>query len=255
MTRDLITVCLPPTGPAEVPAALAAAMAPFWYDAQPLPDGTVQGEWDWWHIFGGDDDNGFAVRPGYEDDPRLVRNPLWSDGSARKPQPASRCDGGPRGLLALDADRAPVAAQAGADWDGWAEFSARFEPALSQRAMAEAEPAGPDSGRRAFAAFHDQPVIRALTAWRASDPQAPKWTGVPDPVAHFTCERDRFIRQRASRVVPTNVLLTLDGEWLDGTHTAIEPGALVGHAYFDYADRYLDTLAEDALLIRLRFHS
>ncbi len=252
MTRELITVCLPPTDASEVTAALAAAMAPFWYDAQPQADGTWQGEWDWWHVFGGDGDSGLAVRPGYDSDPRLVRNPLWSDGSVRKPQSAGRCDGGPRGLLDLDADRAPAAAQAGAQWDGWAEFSARFEPALSRYAISES---GPAEWPAAHAAFVGQPVIRALIAWRESDPQAPEWTRAQDPVAHFAGGREQFVRRVASRLVPTNVLLTLDGEWLDGTLNALEPGALVGHTYFDYADRYLDALAEDALLVRLRFHS
>ncbi|MFE0457936.1 hypothetical protein ACFW1A_01585 [Kitasatospora sp. NPDC058965] len=255
MTRDLITVCLPPTDPGEVPAALAAAMAPFCYDAQPLPDGTDQGEWDWWHIFGGDGEDGLAVRAGYEQDPRLVRNPSWSDGGSRPPQPPGRCDGGPRGLLDLDADRAPVASRAGIDWDAWTDFSARFEPAMSQRAMAESVPAGPDAGRRAYAAFHDQPLIRAVAVRRASDPQAPWWTWVQDPVAHFADGREQYVRRVAARVVPTNVLLTLDGEWLDGTLNALDPAALVGPAYFDYADRYLESLAEDALMVRLRFHS
>ncbi|GAA1245146.1 hypothetical protein GCM10009665_39980 [Kitasatospora nipponensis] len=109
MTRDLITVCLPPSDPDEVSAALTAAMAPFEYDGQPAgPGGEWQGEWDWWHVFGGDGENGLAVRPGCEDDRRLLRNPRWSDGSARPLRPARRCDGGPRGLLDLDADRSSV---------------------------------------------------------------------------------------------------------------------------------------------------
>ncbi|MFJ9777860.1 hypothetical protein ACIRVF_42585 [Kitasatospora sp. NPDC101157] len=255
MTRDMLTVCLPPTDPADVPDALAAAMAPFWYDAEIPSGGVWQGEWDWWHIFGGDGAAGLAVRAGYEADLRLARNPLWSDGSLRPSQPAERCDGGPRGLLDLDRDRAPAADAAGADWDGWAAFSADFEPALSQRAMTESVPPGPDAGNRAYAAFYEQPLIRAAAAWRAGDLQAPWWTRVSDPVAHFTGGREQYVRRVASRVVPTNVLLTLDGEWLDGTLNALEPGALVGHRYFDFADRYLDALAEDALMVRIRFHS
>ncbi|MFJ4190529.1 hypothetical protein [Kitasatospora sp. NPDC089509] len=247
----MLTVCLPPTDPADVPDALAAAMAPFWNDAEIPPGGVWQGEWQWWHVFGGDGAHGLAVRAGDEADPRLVRNPLWSDGSPRPPQPAGRCDGGPRGLLDLDSDRAPVAAAAAADWDNWTAFSSDFEPALSQYAMI----AQASDGRAGWAAFFDQPVIRAVAALRASSEQDHRWARAPDPVGCYAGTREQFVRRRASRVVPTNVLLTLDGEWLDGTCTSPDPDALVGDRYFDFADRYLDQLAENALMVRIRFHS
>nr|WP_144298882.1 hypothetical protein [Streptomyces sp. TLI_235] len=252
MARDMLTVCLPPTDPDDVPQALSVAMAPFWYDAQPAPDGTWQGEWDWWHIFGGDGPHGLPVRTGHEDDPRLVRHPFRLDDTARPPQPADRCDGGPRGLLDLDLDRVPVAEALGADWDGWTAFSADHDPALSEPAMIEQA----SDGRAGRAAFYEQPVIRAVTALRARDgKQAPTWARVVDPVARYAGSREQYVRRWVSRVVPTNVLLTLDGRWLDGTARSTDPDALVGHTYFDFADRYLDTLAEDALIVRIRFHA
>ncbi|MET8630999.1 hypothetical protein ABZW30_46215 [Kitasatospora sp. NPDC004669] len=252
MARDMLTVCLPPTDPADVPHALAAAMAPFWNDAEIPSGGVWQGEWQWWHVFGGDGADGLAVRAGYEADPRLARNPLWSDGSPRPPQPAERCDGGPRGLLDPDRDRAPAADTAGADWDGWAAFSADFEPALSASVMmAQAS----DRSAGWAAAFFEQPVIRAVAALRASSEQAPRWARMQDPVAYYAGNREQHVRRKVSRILPTNVLLTLDGEWLDGTCTSSDPNALVGHRYFDFADRYLDALAEDDLMVRIRFKS
>ena len=219
MARDIITVCLPPTAPADVPDALAAAMAPFWNDAEIAPGDDWQGEWEWWHIFGGHDAQALAVRPSCEDDPRLVRNPLWSDGSLRPPLPPGRCDGGPRGLLDLDLDRSPVAGAAGADWDGWTAFSAGFEPALSEAAITEQS----SDGWAGRAAFFEQPVIRAVAAL-ANDPQAPQWaTKAQDPVAHYSGSREPYVRRFASRAVTTNVLLTLDGRWLDGTRNSNAP--------------------------------
>ncbi|GHF60299.1 hypothetical protein GCM10018790_42830 [Kitasatospora xanthocidica] len=250
MTRDMLTVCLPPTDPADVAEALAGAMAPYWNDAEVPPGGEWQGEWQWWHVFGGDGDHGLPVRAGYEADPRLVRNPLWSDGSPRPAQPVVRCDGGPRGLLDLDRDRASVAEEAGADWDAWTAFSADYEPALSESEMF-AQTSGSPQWREAFFA---QPVIRAVAALRPTWEEAPRWARAHDPVACYAGGREQYVRRMASRVVPTNVLLTLDGEWIDGNWLSHDPDALVGHRYRDFADRYLDDLAEDALMVRIRFH-
>ncbi|MFF7990724.1 hypothetical protein ACFZDG_13160 [Kitasatospora xanthocidica] len=115
----------------------------------------------WWHVLGGDGDDGLPVRTGFEADPRLVRNPLWNDGSPRPSQPVGRRDGG----------------------------------------------------------------------------------------------REQYVRRKVSFVVPTNVLLTLDGERIDGGCSSGDPDALAGDRYYDFADRYLDyldALAEDALMVRIR---
>ncbi|MER7770600.1 hypothetical protein [Kitasatospora sp. NPDC096140] len=251
MSREIITACLPPTDPADVMEALAAAMAPFWNDAEIPPGGVWQGEWQWWHIYGGYRADGFAVRAGHEADPRLIRNPFELDGRPRPPQPAGRCDGGPRGLLDLDVDRAPVADQAGADWDRWVAFSAGFEPALTLSAMNERA----CDGATAWAAYREQPVVRAAVALWASDERARRWTGMSDPVGHYAHTREQFVRRTVARAVTPGVLLTLDGEWIDGTGSSSDPEVLVGARYFDFADRYLDELAEDALAIRVRFHT
>ncbi|MEV7359065.1 hypothetical protein [Kitasatospora sp. NPDC091276] len=160
MSREIVTVCLPPTDPADVTEARAAAMAPFWNDTEIPPGDVWQGEWEWWHVYGGYLTDGFAVRTGHEADPRLIRNPLLLDGRPRPPQPAGRRDGGPRGLLDLDVDRTPVAEQAGTDWDRWAAVSAGFEPTLSLTAMNEQA----SDSATARTAYREQPVVRAAAA-------------------------------------------------------------------------------------------
>ncbi|MFE4356761.1 hypothetical protein ACFVXH_08375 [Kitasatospora sp. NPDC058184] len=250
MSREIITVCLAPTDPADVTEALTAAMAPFWNDAEIPPGGVWQGEWQWWHVYGGYRTDGFAVRAGYEADPRLVRNPFLLDGRPRPPQPAGRCDGGPRGLLDLDVDRAPVAEQAGADWDRWAAFSVGFEPSLSLSAMNEQAP----DGATAWAAYREQPVVRAA-ALLAGDERTRRWAGMSDPVGHYAHTREQFVHRETAYAVTPSVLLTLDGEWIDGTGSSSDPEVLAGARYYDFAYRYLDGLAEDALMIRVRFHT
>jgi hypothetical protein len=109
-----VTVCLPPTPPQEVHAALDAAMAPFDINA---PDDlwTPDGQWDHWHIDAGDDGRRFAYRPECDGDPRLIFEPTYPSGAPRERLPF-RCDGGPRGLLDFDATREAAVAWARAYW-------------------------------------------------------------------------------------------------------------------------------------------
>ncbi|WP_367137610.1 MULTISPECIES: hypothetical protein [Streptomyces] len=77
-----------------------------------------------------------------------------------------------------------------------------------------------------------------------------------DAIAYFGTDRDSFIQRKVCRSIPTNVLLTLDGTWIDGTLDPVhQPGLPRDDAYFRYADAYLSSLADDALVIRVRFHS
>ncbi|MEV7930865.1 hypothetical protein [Kitasatospora sp. NPDC088779] len=252
MPRDIATVCLDATAADDVTTALTAALAPFEHDAQPIDD-RWQGEWDWWHVYGGDGEYGLAVRPGHENDPRLIRSPTWLDGSPRPAQPANRCDGGPRGLLDLDTERTAAGVAAAREWDAWSAFAARFPPAHSLRTIAGRGPAATNSPYQAFMA---QPVMQALAAWRQSDPDAPTWTKQQDPLWHFAGSREQHAHRTATRVQTTNVLLTVDGRWIDCfDYTPTPQQPVAANAYFDFADRYLRELPEDAVIVRVRFHS
>src|SRR5258708_9121414 len=54
-----VSVCLTPTAPGPVRAALTAALAPF--DMNRPKEGNPDGQWDRWYIDGGE--NRFAVKP------------------------------------------------------------------------------------------------------------------------------------------------------------------------------------------------
>lgn len=60
-----------------------------------------------------------------------------------------------------------------------------------------------------------------------------------------------FYRMEAKQAVPTEHLLTLDGVWTDGSVPS-RPG--YGNEYLSFANAYLDSLAPDILVIRLRIH-
>ncbi|MFF4922360.1 hypothetical protein ACFY4B_17405 [Kitasatospora sp. NPDC001261] len=255
MPRDIATVCLEATPAENVMAALTASLAPFAHEAQPV-DNRWQGEWDWWHVYGGDGEHGLAVRLGHENDPRLIRHPTWLDGSPRPAQPAHRCDGGPRGLLDLDTERTAAAVAAATEWDAWFTFAARFPPAHSLRTITERSRSGSSAASSAYQAFRKQPLIQAFAAWQQSDPYAPTWTKHSDPIGHFDVSREQYMHRAAIRVQTTNILVTIDGRWIDRfEYTPTPQQPVAANAYFDFADQYLHNLPEDAIIVRVRFHS
>lgn len=113
MSHFRVTVCLPPTPPQELRAALDAAMAPFAINT-PDDESNPDGQWDHWHIDAGDECR-FAYRPECDGDPRLIFGPTYPSGAPRERLPL-HCDGGPRSLLDFDATREAAVACAHAEW-------------------------------------------------------------------------------------------------------------------------------------------
>ncbi|MFF9017512.1 hypothetical protein ACF09C_31710 [Streptomyces sp. NPDC014870] len=230
MSKQIVTVCLPPCGPDGLRPALAAAMAPFEYDAQiGKPDDEWQGEWDYWYVASGGKE--FTVRPGGEDDPLIVRDGLDED---RPPRPRSLCDGGPKALLDLDTGRFAAAREAADAWDAWQAFASTFPPSLPYAHFARMPEA------RAVEAFEAQPVIRAVRL----DPGREERFGF-DPVAWFGEDRPDFAARAAADVLPTFALLTVDGRWVEGS----------SHAHHVRFNAYLDGLPDDTVLVRVLYHS
>ncbi|MFE4971298.1 hypothetical protein ACFRAR_04170 [Kitasatospora sp. NPDC056651] len=254
MSKEIVTVCLPPTPPEQVEQALAAAMAPFDYDLTPEPGGPGwQGEWDYWSIRGGfADDEGFLVRPGHETDPRLIFEHTRPDGTARTQAP-STWDGGPRGLLDFDAARAPVTAKAAADWRTWQQFADAYPTGRPFAAFAERARHEPDTYpmERAREDFLAQPVIGAANTSATVCGTFPRYV---DPIAYFHGTEEQFTRRRSAAVIPTPSLLTLDGRWINGdVRNWGEKHGLTGD-YYEFADQHLENLPDDCLVVRVWYH-
>jgi hypothetical protein len=183
MAKGRVTVCVPacdPEDPESLRRAIGRAMAPYDYDREDIPHPDWVGEWDYWVISGAGCT--FAVLPGHEDDPRLVRHDEWKRPAEELPR--SRCHGGPRGLLDLDTDRAEAAREAARQWDDWRRFAESH--------------AGPES------------VLRAV----AEDPELEE-RFTDDPYALFGADRGAFVAARAADVLPTMAMLTLGGRWVE----------------------------------------
>lgn len=89
-----VTVCLPPEASDDVQAAITRALAPF-----RMGRGFPQRDmWETWRIRSGGEGTGFYVRPGHEDDPRLIHDGPNQFGIVLPPT-RGECAGGPKALL------------------------------------------------------------------------------------------------------------------------------------------------------------
>ncbi|MFS4095857.1 hypothetical protein [Streptomyces sp. AF1A] len=263
MSKFYLNVCLPPTSPQELRAALDAVMAPFDINF-PDDEWNPNGEWDWWHIDAGDE-GGFAVGPEFDGDPRLIFGTTSSAGRPRRPL---RCDGGPRGLLDFEATKAEAVAEARARWQAEQRDFARLvadhpsaEPLSAFLARHRANPRGYPR-EQAVADHHAQPLVRALSHRSAREryPNLGLWVLGPesDPISCFTRDLRADLDGAASWALATTALLTLDGQWTEadrpGPFTHVLPGEEPSAAYARQTTAYLDGLHEDCIVVRMLCH-
>ncbi|MFF8716507.1 hypothetical protein ACF07T_34510 [Streptomyces sp. NPDC015184] len=238
MAKQRVTVCVPPCAPEDLHRFIGRAMAPFDYNRTDHPDPDWVGEWDYWFVSGA----GclFAVLPGHEQDPRLVRRDEWTEPPVDPPP--SRCHGGPRGLLDLAVDRDEAAARARVLWKEYQEFATCYPPALPYGFFATRAHTDPVTypRERVVEEFTDQPLIRALVETPDLGDRF-----ASDPVAYFGEDLETFVAQRVAEVLPTPTLLTLDGRW-------IESG---GPEYLRMFNEYLESLPADTMVVRVLYHS
>ncbi|WP_329188421.1 hypothetical protein [Actinacidiphila glaucinigra] len=119
------------------------------------------------------------------------------------------------------------------------------EPLTSRGEVRDWVPSLCDGGPRElldFAAMRLHAATEAERRWRERDDFA---------AASLKFDLPAFYRMEAKQAVPTEHLLTLDGVWTDGSVPS-RPG--YGNEYLSFANAYLDSLAPDILVIRLRIH-
>ncbi|MEV6655332.1 hypothetical protein [Streptomyces sp. NPDC051219] len=264
MATDIVTVCLTPVDPEKVLESLTAALAPYDQNSDSDEGGFEwRGEWDWWHIFGGDGDKGLPVLPNFDCDPRLIRVPVYRNGDRRKRFPL-RCDGGPRRLLDFDADRSSVAARASDTWENLWSLSRKSEKATSLRAFFDRCIESPQySAQQARSEYLLQPFVRAVSDSGILGGLAVVQES-QDPVSWLELGIEQFVRREVSRALPTGALVTVEGEWVDDSvdnSTAESPIEMVRRSnarnleYMRFADEYLENLDGDVVVVRVLYHS
>ncbi|MFF4114414.1 hypothetical protein ACFY0P_13195 [Streptomyces sp. NPDC001714] len=239
MSRERVTVCVPPCDPGDVVEAIGAAMAPYDYNRDAgIGDPAVETWWDYWRVDGGGCE--FTVVPGHEHDPRLIRGAESRSGEPRN-VPLSLCDGGPRALLDLEEPRARAAAGARLAFETWQEFSSAHPPARAFGDFWARHVADPENYPHVQAVedYRTQPVIAALL----DDPELEDVVG-GDPVARLSGDLDTLVRHAVDDALHTDYLLTLDGRWV----------AVAGAERRRYFNDHLDTLPADAYVVRVLYH-
>ncbi|MFB7177157.1 hypothetical protein ACFCYI_05575 [Streptomyces sp. NPDC056257] len=277
-----LTVCLPGGARDRLEEAVGEALAPFWL----LRDGDISHDlriWDGWRIRGGAERAGYRIRPGHEEDARIVHDqPRW-DGIREDSLPGW-CAGGPRGLLEVTEPWERAAAFARILWDGWQEVARAHPPSRPWADLRpERRPEVPYSEHTAlYAAAHKQYLAQTPAAafrdWVAGlrlDPETEKLRPVLeelrptlldfffDPLRSIgECTREEFARRCAGWVEGRANILTLDGWWWeDGEpplHGACDDPETCPHAP-PGAGRggpgaYLARLPADTLLVSVRCH-
>lgn len=264
-----IVVCLPGDARTRLDEALAEAMAPFEIDFTRGEDLDI---WDGWGICGnGTHRDGLQLSPGYEDDPRIVRDrsdegvPGW-------------CAGGPREAMAFAGIRAEARDTARAAWDLWRELSRSHPPAEPRRVVAGTPwrtsqecGAGHLADEEARAAFDAQPLVAAyregvaalLEARRGYDLGGFLQGGAAAETVGRT-GREEFAAAESAGTPSHRHVLTLDGWWYgeddpavhgacDGPDVCVHRPPLPGPRQTATA-RYLEELPGDTLLVKLRCH-
>lgn len=170
------------------------------------------------------------------------------------------CDGGPRGLLDFDAMRDHAAAKADAEYDVWDQFWTGLpaevrEPAKPWshfRTIMQAEGRRGEDAKVLRDAYHAQPWLRAAR-------QHPKLDAVWDcPLDRYGIGREAFVANARADALPGWALLTLDGEWIEagkmGWWGMSDSTDDSGAAYREAANRYLDELDPEALIVTVDVH-
>lgn len=275
MAGVTVTVCLPAEAADDVEGALTKALAPFDSDAYPDYNPVGRGMWDSRLIHGGSDGYGFAVVPGYEDDPRLIHDEPAPDGTPRPSAPGV-CAGGPRALLDFSRPHLASERAAAASWDLWHSLSAVHPAAVPLADFVDRwrnDPTAFPGDRYAddmFAAYRGQPLIKAyldhpfslgmgyLGFLGDSDPSE-------HPVIGYKGTRAEYIRDFTSTRTPNTDVLTLDGWWLEvyehgmeAVHAFCEP-ELCPHdpalpAVWPGSEAYLANLPGDTIIVRVHCH-
>ncbi|MGW7207117.1 hypothetical protein [Streptomyces sp. NPDC054837] len=275
MAGVTVTVCLPAEAADDVEGALTKALAPFDSDAYPDYNPVGRGMWDSRRILGGSDGRGFAVAPGYEDDPRLVHDEPAPDGTPRPSAPGV-CAGGPRALLDFSRPHLASERAAAASWDLWHTLSAVHPAAVPLADFVDRwrnDPTTFPGDRYAdnmFAAYRGQPLIKAYLDHPFSlDMGYLGFLGDTDPSEHpvigYKGTRAEYIRDLTSTRTSNTDVLTLDGWWLE----VYEHGIEVVHAFCEPelcphdpalpaawpgSEAYLANLPGDTIIVRVHGH-
>jgi len=219
-----VTVFLPPTPPADVTAAVAAALAPYERDDDTHGTFDPSATWDSW-------------RPARA----ATAFPLLPRGLDRlRPGRRRVAFAAPKAAIDFVTLRNRALRHAAGEFDAWAELTA---------AHPGTRPLSDFDGQRDWLA---QPAVQAVAAAAATQ-RHPYFTFsflLADPVATLADGRDAHLARADVHALSTYAYLTLTGDWLseETDNRGADHHALA-------LTSYLESVAPDTILARVRCHA
>jgi hypothetical protein len=218
------TVFLPSTPPANVAAALAAALAPYDRDDYTRGPFDPSATWDRWEPAG--DTAAFPLLPRGLDRLRPGRRRV--------------AFAVPKAAIDFVAMRDRAVQHAAGEFDAWAELAAAHP---GTRPLSDFDSQGD---------WLAQPAVQAV-ATAAATQRHPYFTFtflLADPVATLADGRDAYLTRAAALALSTYVYITLTGDWLSEETSDRGAGE---HA--QALSSYLDSVAPATILARVRCHA
>lgn len=218
------TVFLPPTSPADVATALAWTLAPYDRDNYTRGPFDPSATWDRWEP--ARDATAFPLLPRGLDRLRPGRRRV--------------AFAAPKAAIDFAAVRDRAVSYAAGEFDAWADLTA---------AHPGTRPLSDFDGQGDWLA---QPAVQAVAAAAATQ-RHPYFTFsflLADPVATLADGRDAYLARAAAQALSTYVYITLTGDWLSEqtSNRGADEHALA-------LSSYLDSVAPDTILARVRCHA
>jgi hypothetical protein len=219
-------------------------------------------KWDYWRI-GGRWGRYFPVRKPLSSEwlDGLIRTDLsweWRDAPANEVPSPHNVDGGPKSLIDLEKLRNTKVAEAAKDYDDFWEFAKDYPKAQSWMELADTtDPITDPIERRAAidrqrTVYRTQPLVEAMN-------QHEKYRRFWDsPLDTYKGDRTEYLEKVRRDAVPGYALLTLDREWVAagemGWFGMGSDDADSTKVYKEFANNYIDNLADDVILVVLDLH-
>ena len=220
-----------------------------------------ESKWDYWRI-GGRWGRYFPLKKsGLFMSPRVITEALsweWRDAPLEERPPVDWVEGGPKGFLDLEKLRDAKVAEAAKDYDEFWEFAKDYPKAQSWMELADTTDPIKDPAERRAAIDRQREVYRAQPIVAAMN-QHEKYRRFWDsPLDTYKGDRTEYLEKVRRDAVPGYALLTLDCEWAAagemgwfgmGSDTADSQ-----KTYKEFANEYIDELADDVILVVLDLH-
>lgn len=218
-----------------------------------------ESKWDWW-VIGGRWRNSLHAKPGVQADLLVLSDRHYTERYLKEgdevqkwaPNKGLRCDGGPKGLLDFESMRAEAEAEANGEFDRWEkaiEGTPHAKPWSHFRGLFELGEITIDQARNLYGG---QPRIEALRKdehFRYAD---------SDQLEAFELGREEYVATARRDAVSGYALITLDRQWMApgrmGWFGMSSDGPGEREGYKVEANRYLDALADDVLIVQIDCH-